>query len=128
MTKMSDTITRTYKGTDHVVTPTDDGKFEYNGTVFKSLTAIAQEITGQKAISGPRFFQAAEAKGAGRGKRAATPKQLVKGCGVILDSLIVKLNGIEDAELKRKVGNKIIARITTEVGTDDSDDSTALDA
>ena len=125
---MSDTITRKYKGDDHVITQNDDGQFEYDGNVYKSLTAVAQKITGQKAISGPRFFNQSEAKGAGRGKRKATPKQLVKGCGVILDSLVVKLNAIDDAALKAKVGSKIIERINTEIGTEEGDDAlSALD-
>ena len=39
----------------HEVTLLDDGKFEYDGIPYKSLTAIATKITGTKR-NGPKFF------------------------------------------------------------------------
>ena len=52
-------IKRTYKGTEHTVTITG-GVIEYQGETYKSLTALAREITGYKAISGPAFFAKAK--------------------------------------------------------------------
>lgn len=64
----SGTIIRHYKGVDHTVQVTaEEGKVKivlYDGETFKSLTAVAQQITGYKAISGPAFFKV--------GKEAAT--------------------------------------------------------
>jgi len=39
----------------HEVTLLDNGKFEYDGIPYKSLTAIATKITGTKR-NGPKFF------------------------------------------------------------------------
>lgn len=47
-------LVRDWHGVGHSVSVTDDG-FEYDGKHWKSLTAIAREITGTK-WSGPRFF------------------------------------------------------------------------
>ncbi len=47
-------ILREWGGELHEVTVTDKG-FEYRGTTYKSLSAIATEITGTR-WSGPRFF------------------------------------------------------------------------
>lgn len=47
-------ITRMYKGHEIIVKVLDDG-FEYRGRVYRSLTAIADEITGSH-WSGYRFF------------------------------------------------------------------------
>lgn len=40
---------------DHRVTVNADGRFEYEGNTFKSLTAVARHITGTH-WSGPMFF------------------------------------------------------------------------
>jgi Protein of unknown function (DUF2924). len=40
---------------EHRVTVTAEGRFEYEGRSFKSLTAVARHITGQH-WSGPLFF------------------------------------------------------------------------
>ncbi|WP_343548974.1 DUF2924 domain-containing protein [Ralstonia sp.] len=40
---------------EHQVTVTADGRFEYDGKPFKSLTAVARHITGTH-WSGPLFF------------------------------------------------------------------------
>lgn len=45
---------REWHGTEHVVDLTD-GVYHWNGRPWKSLSAIAREITGAK-WSGPRFF------------------------------------------------------------------------
>ena len=47
-------LTRTYRGEEYRVTVLDDG-FEWDGRHFKSLSAVARAITGQK-WNGPLFF------------------------------------------------------------------------
>ena len=47
-------LLREWQGTPHWVTVTDAG-FEYDGILYKSLSAIARKITGT-AWSGPAFF------------------------------------------------------------------------
>ena len=47
-------LLREWQGQTHHVTVLSDG-FEYNGTPYRSLTAIARQITGT-AWSGPLFF------------------------------------------------------------------------
>jgi len=47
-------INREYKGNIHQVKVLDDG-FEYEGRVFKSLSAITKEITGSH-WNGFKFF------------------------------------------------------------------------
>jgi hypothetical protein len=54
-------IMKHYKGRTHVVQVLDDGRFEYDDRRFKSLTAIAQEITGTK-WNGLLFFRACAAE------------------------------------------------------------------
>lgn len=49
------TIERIYKKKTYTVEVTDGG-FKYDGREWRSLTAIAKEITKAPAISGPRFF------------------------------------------------------------------------
>ena len=39
-------LIRNYKGEDHEVTIRDDGKYEYRGMLYTSLSAIAKKITG----------------------------------------------------------------------------------
>jgi len=46
---------REWDGEEHVVIVHGATSFEYNGTMFKSLSAIAQAITGTH-WNGPRFF------------------------------------------------------------------------
>jgi hypothetical protein len=48
-------LARDFRGNTHEVTVLSDGGFEYQGRPYTSLTAISQEITGQK-WSGPSFF------------------------------------------------------------------------
>ena len=52
---VGDTITKVYKGEKHAVRVTEDG-FKYGRKTYRSLTAIAKQITGYKAVSGPRWF------------------------------------------------------------------------
>ena len=47
-------LVRDWRGTGHTVTVLDDG-FEYDGKVWRSLTAIAKAVTGTHR-NGPRFF------------------------------------------------------------------------
>lgn len=47
-------LLRVWNGKEHVVDVTDEG-YLWNGTHWRSLSAIAKEITGTK-WSGPRFF------------------------------------------------------------------------
>jgi Protein of unknown function (DUF2924) len=54
-------LVRDYQGQRHTVTVTADG-FDWQGTSFQSLSAIARAITGT-AWSGPRFFALAQHKG-----------------------------------------------------------------
>ncbi len=48
-------ITRTFRGIEYRVTANDDGTFYYNNQTYRTLSAIAKEISGIK-ISGPKFF------------------------------------------------------------------------
>jgi hypothetical protein len=47
-------LVRDYQGQRHTVTVAPDG-FDWQGTIYPSLSAIARAITGT-AWSGPRFF------------------------------------------------------------------------
>ena len=51
-------ITRKHKGSDITVTATETG-FEWDGTAYPSLSAVAQAITGY-GVSGPHFFKLTE--------------------------------------------------------------------
>ena len=55
-------LVREWNGRTHTVTVEEDG-FTYAGRSYRSLTAIAREITGAR-WSGPRFFGLAPKKGA----------------------------------------------------------------
>lgn len=46
---------REWKGESHTVTSTDDGRYEYRGKQYKSLSEVARVITGTR-WSGPLFF------------------------------------------------------------------------
>jgi hypothetical protein len=48
-------LIREFDGIDYHVTVTTDGRFEFDGHKFKSLSAIAKQITGTQ-WSGPVFF------------------------------------------------------------------------
>ena len=48
-------LIRNYRGERHVVIVRDDGKFEWRDRVFRSLSALANAITGSH-VSGPAFF------------------------------------------------------------------------
>src|SRR5437763_16982259 len=55
-------LVRDYQGQRHTVTVARDG-FDWQGTTYPSLSAIARTITGT-AWSGPRFFALARGNGA----------------------------------------------------------------
>ena len=48
-------LLRVWQGKCHEVVLRDDGKYEYDGRLFKSLSAIAREITGTR-WNGKTFF------------------------------------------------------------------------
>lgn len=48
-------LIREHEGVEHRVTVTHDGRFEYRGQTFRSLSKVAHVITGTR-WSGPRFF------------------------------------------------------------------------
>jgi hypothetical protein len=52
--KTSATLVRQWRGQTHTVLVGEDG-FEYDGHRYRSLTVIAERITGAH-WSGPRFF------------------------------------------------------------------------
>lgn len=52
--KTGTTLVRQWRGQTHTVLVRDDG-FEYDGRHYRSLTEIAEQITGAH-WSGPRFF------------------------------------------------------------------------
>ena len=60
MLKTGASLVRQWRGHTHIVLVREDG-FEYEGQRYRSLTVIAEQITGAH-WSGPRFF--------GLGKRA----------------------------------------------------------
>ena len=65
-------LVRDYQGQRHTVTVASNG-FDWQGTTYPSLSAIARAITGT-AWSGPRFFALAPRNGTsapGKGGRAA---------------------------------------------------------
>jgi len=61
-------IAREYKGRSIVVRVLEDGGFEYEGKIYKSLSAIAREVTGTK-WNGFLFFGCAAKKGGADEKR-----------------------------------------------------------
>ena len=72
--KIGTTIERVYKGKKLLVTVEADG-FTFGGKSYKSLSALAQHITGAKAINGFLFFQLGDyAKPARRGTKEKAGK------------------------------------------------------
>jgi hypothetical protein len=68
-------LVREYQGQRHTVTVVRDG-FDWQGTTYPSLSAIARAITGT-AWSGPRFFALRESHAGAKCNRksAAGPNQ-----------------------------------------------------
>lgn len=58
-------LVRHWHGVEHIVAATADGGLEYQGKRYRTLTAVAEVISGQHC-SGPRFFGLA-----GAGKEAS---------------------------------------------------------
>ena len=54
MLKAGTTLVREWRGHTHTIVVREDG-FEYEGERYRSLTVIAERITGTH-WSGPRFF------------------------------------------------------------------------
>ena len=48
-------LTREYQGVEHRITVTLDGRYDFEGRLYPSLSMIAREITGTR-WSGPLFF------------------------------------------------------------------------
>lgn len=63
---------REWNGRTHEVMALVNGGFAYRGTVFRSLSAIAREITGTR-WSGPAFFGLGAGKGTGGVARSGAP-------------------------------------------------------
>ncbi len=53
--KPGSALIRNYRDERHVVIARDDGQFEWRDRVFRSLSAVANAITGSH-VSGPAFF------------------------------------------------------------------------
>jgi hypothetical protein len=65
--KTGTVLVREYQGRRHTVTTVCDG-FEWQGTTYSSLSAIARAITGT-SWSGPRFFAVQRAGGGNKPRR-----------------------------------------------------------
>ena len=66
--KIGTTLMRQWRGHAHTVLVREDG-FEYDGQHYRSLTVIAERITGVH-WSGPRFFGLTKRTGASLGVEA----------------------------------------------------------
>ena len=66
--KIGTTLAREWRGRTHLVLVREDG-FEYEGRRYRSLTVIAEQITGAH-WSGPRFFGLTKRAGASVGDAA----------------------------------------------------------
>jgi Protein of unknown function (DUF2924) len=66
--KTGATLLRQWRGLAHTVLVREDG-FEYEGQHYRSLTVIAERITGAH-WSGPRFFGLTKRAGASAGAEA----------------------------------------------------------
>lgn len=70
---------REWNGRTHEVMALADGSFAFRGTVYRSLSAIAREITGTR-WSGPVFF-GLEARRRGGGRATGEPRASGRGAG-----------------------------------------------
>ncbi|MHC5015508.1 MAG: DUF2924 domain-containing protein [Planctomycetota bacterium] len=59
-------LTRTFKGTEYRVTVLQDG-FEYDGSIYRSISAVATAITGSH-WNGYHFFGLARPKANRKGR------------------------------------------------------------
>ena len=66
--KIGTTLAREWRGRTHLVLVREDG-FEYEGQRYRSLTVLAEQITGAH-WSGPRFFGLTKGEGASVGDAA----------------------------------------------------------
>jgi len=69
--KPGSVLTRTWKGSDVAVKILDGGRFEYDGKVYRSLSAVAREITGTSWNGWVFFGLRKEPKSDGRSDGAA---------------------------------------------------------
>ena len=70
-------LVRDHQGQRHTVTVVPNG-FDWQGTIYSSLSTIARAITGT-AWSGPRFFALARGNGAARRNRNGSARESRKG-------------------------------------------------
>ena len=90
-------LTRVYRGQAYHVVVRDDG-FEYDGQVFRSLSAVAKIITGSH-WNGLLFFKVAKSK-AGQVADAAKPKkELAAGGGRLTTGRVA---GVGNAKRRRE--------------------------
>jgi hypothetical protein len=83
-------LVRDYQGQRHTVTVAPDG-FDWQGTTYASLSAIARAITGT-AWSGPRFFALARPKG-------TSPPRSLKKCARVGRNGSQPVRGLNNASL-----------------------------
>src|SRR5262245_41382563 len=83
-------LVRDYQGERHTVTVVPDG-FDWQGTTYTSLSAIARAITGT-AWSGPRFFALARPKG-------TSPPRSLKKCARVGRNGSQPARGLNNASL-----------------------------
>jgi hypothetical protein len=90
-------LVRDYQGWRHTVTVAPDG-FDWQGTRYPSLSAIARAITGT-AWSGPRFFALARGNGAaarrnknGRAREGCNGSQPVRGMNTTASLPLTSVN------------------------------------
>ena len=83
-------LVRDYQGQRHTVTVAPDG-FDWQGTTYASLSAIARAITGT-AWSGPRFFALARPKG-------TSPPRSLKKCARVGRNGSQPARGLNNASL-----------------------------
>lgn len=91
------TIERDYKGVTLKVLLLENGFFQYEGQTFRSLSKLAQTITGAKAMNGFQFFGLGQS--AVKKPRTSTPRQVMGVQAKIarIDELIEKLQKAVEA-------------------------------
>jgi len=106
-------LRRTYKGREYVAEVLHDGRIMCNGQVYRSLTELAKNITGQTAISGPRFFGVAE-----RGKRgvAIAPTPTRAAPGEVAAPRPPRLPPRDELQMARYIADDLATLMDTKVG------------
>jgi hypothetical protein len=86
-------LVREYQGQRHTVTVVRDG-FDWLGTTYPSLSAIARAITGT-AWSGPRFFALRDTRAVAKRKSTAGPNHARQPAGRNGSQGAIALHGAE---------------------------------